>query len=100
MRYFGPYKISGYIRQLNESPLEGARVRAGSSYAMTDSKGYYQLIQLQEWKYTVEAELDGYSFYPEKQAISLPPSARDVNFTARIANGMNMVVYQPVVIGP
>jgi hypothetical protein len=55
---------------------------------------------MQEGKYTVEAELDGYSFYPEKQAISLPPSARDVNFTARIANGMNMVVYQPVVIGP
>lgn len=59
--------IKGYIREKNNSPIEGVKVvLSGDKFATytTQANGYYEFIELRDGTYTVTPMLDGYFFIP------------------------------------
>lgn len=77
------YRISGQVKDLN-APVEGVRVYLSNSSTLmtyTDSDGTYNIVGVPGGNYTVNAQLDGYTFYRIfSNPVSVGPSATEIDF--------------------
>jgi hypothetical protein len=76
------FRISGTVTT-NGTPVEGIRIFVPLSNRLTytDSDGTYNLVGLPAASYTINAQLDGYTFYPGfSNPVSVGPSKTGIDF--------------------
>ncbi len=80
------FRVSGTVRT-NDSPIQGVRVFASSSrVTYTDSDGQYNLVGLPAGSYTINAQLDGYTFpiTSFQNPVSVGPDATGNDFNTSL----------------
>lgn len=76
-----PYSISGRIRDVGNNPISGVTISAGSGgNAVTNSSGYYTIINLIAGTYAITPTKFGYTFSPPTRSVSVPPDATGQDF--------------------
>jgi|GEM_PF-6266488 len=75
--------IAGVISDENDDPVEGVRVDAGGLFGMTNAQGQYQIQGLAAGTYTAVPSKAGLSFQPEQRAVTVPPDAVAIDFSAQ-----------------
>ena len=76
--------VAGVVTNQAGAPEAGVRVEAGGLFAITDAQGMYQITGLAAGNYTVEPSKDDRSFEPEQRAVTVPPDAVAIDFTAQL----------------
>jgi uncharacterized protein YegJ (DUF2314 family) len=77
------YTITGAVTDNTGNPLANVNVSTGTgSTVTTASDGSYTLTGLAEGSYTITPEMNGYTFDPPSQTVSVPPDATNIEFTA------------------
>jgi hypothetical protein len=87
------YRISGKILD-NNVPVEGVRVYvSGTKMTYTDSDGSYALVGLTPGSYTVNAQLDGYTFYHPgfSNPIGVGPNVTNADFNTVNGTPLDLV---------
>jgi len=57
------YTINGRLLDKQKNPIEGALVQVDKrAFAITDSNGYWEIIDLPEGRYNLTAKKEGYAF--------------------------------------
>lgn len=80
------FRISGTVRT-NDLPIQGVRVFASSTrVTYTDSDGQYNLVGLTAGSYTINAQLDGYTFPVTtfQNPVSVGPNATGKDFNTSL----------------
>ena len=74
--------ISGSVTDPMGYPASGVQVSAAKSITTTtDTGGQYSFSNLTTGSYVITPTLPGFEFLPPQQTVTLPPEARQVNFT-------------------
>jgi hypothetical protein len=77
----GAYTISGRILE-GTNPIAGVIVSDGTRTAITNSSGYYTIINVPYGSYVITPTKEGYSFTPATLSVSVPPNASGKDFQA------------------
>ena len=85
------YKIAGQILDGQQNPVEGVTVSIGSTSVVTNSLGYFTILNLTPGNYIVTPTKINYSFTPLSRSISLPPDMANQNFAA-VSSDEDMVI--------
>jgi protocatechuate 3,4-dioxygenase beta subunit len=75
--------IAGVVTDGNGDPVADVQVDAGGLSAMTNAQGQYQIQGLAAGSYTVVPTKAGVSFQPEQRAVTVPPDAVAIDFSAQ-----------------
>jgi pimeloyl-ACP methyl ester carboxylesterase len=87
------YQIAGRITTSDGAALAGVTVKDNQGHnTVTDGQGNYLVSGLDPGEYVVWAEKAGYGFTPSTRRVTLPPSASNQDFAARVK--------RPVIIVP
>ncbi|MFO7946427.1 MAG: carboxypeptidase regulatory-like domain-containing protein [Armatimonadota bacterium] len=74
--------VSGTVRDADGAGVPDVVVTAGEITEKTNSAGEYTITGLAEGTYEVSAQLRGWHISPPQTAVTLPPDALGINFTA------------------
>ena len=77
----GSYTISGRVLE-GTNPIAGVIVSDGTRTAITNSSGYYTIINVPYGSYVITPTKEGYSFIPATISVSVPPNASGRDFQA------------------
>ena len=96
----GPYKISGYVMDSDNKPLEGVLINLSgfsSDMTITDENGYYEFTNLEGGIYYVVPSLPGWQFTPSNYTYSpLTSDKTEQNFVGSPMFGSisGMLIYE------
>jgi len=87
------YRISGYIKDANNTPIANVTVRdAIGRSAITDANGFYQIASLSAGTYTITPVAGIYTFSPVSRSVTITTTdVTNQNFSASAVSGTRKI---------